>query len=175
MKSSIAPCSTTPDLRAQRQQQMSNEISQFSAEVEAYAWLSWAEFRIEMLAASTQLGAAADDASSKDNARAEEASVRSIVQCARHSVGRGRTVRIGQRNRPAGRAVQRHRHQGGERSGIHQYGGARSWTRPRPVLATWSSSSPTLPSKPICSHLMRPSKPRARARPGTALPWWREK
>jgi methyl-accepting chemotaxis protein len=60
------------DLRAKRQQQMSNEIEQFSAEVEK-TLAELGRISDEMLAASTQLGAAADDASSKTK-RAEEAS-----------------------------------------------------------------------------------------------------
>jgi methyl-accepting chemotaxis protein len=60
------------DLRAKRQQQMSNEISQFSTEVEN-TLAELGRISDEMLAASTQLGAAADDASIKTK-RAEEAS-----------------------------------------------------------------------------------------------------
>lgn len=60
------------DLRTQRQERMSGEISQFSAEVEA-TLSELGRISDEMLAASTQLAAAADNASSK-TARAEEAS-----------------------------------------------------------------------------------------------------
>jgi methyl-accepting chemotaxis protein len=60
------------ELRAQRQQKMSNEISSFSAEVEA-TLAQLGRISDEMLSASTQLGTAADNASSK-TARAEETS-----------------------------------------------------------------------------------------------------
>lgn len=60
------------DLRARRQEQMSSEIAQFSAEVEA-TLAQLGRISDEMLAASTQLAAAADNASSKTR-RAEEAS-----------------------------------------------------------------------------------------------------
>ena len=59
-------------LRARRQEQMSNEISHFSGEVEA-TLAELGRISDEMLAASTQLTAAADNASSKTS-RAEEAS-----------------------------------------------------------------------------------------------------
>jgi methyl-accepting chemotaxis protein len=58
--------------RARRQQQMSDQITKFSAEVEA-TLAELGRISEEMLAASTQLGAAADNASSKTK-RAEEAS-----------------------------------------------------------------------------------------------------
>jgi methyl-accepting chemotaxis protein len=60
------------DLRARRQQHMSNEIASFSSEVEA-TLAELGRISDEMLAASTQLGAAADNASSK-TARAEATS-----------------------------------------------------------------------------------------------------
>jgi methyl-accepting chemotaxis protein len=60
------------NLRARRQEQMSNEISNFSGEVEA-TLSELARISDEMLSASTQLAAAADNASSK-TLRAEEAS-----------------------------------------------------------------------------------------------------
>jgi len=58
--------------RAKRQEDMSNQITTFSAEVEA-TLAELARISDEMLAASTQLAAAADNASSKTT-RAEEAS-----------------------------------------------------------------------------------------------------
>jgi methyl-accepting chemotaxis protein len=58
--------------RAHRQEQMSDEISRFSAEVEA-TLSELGRISDQMLAASTQLATAADDASSK-TARAEAAS-----------------------------------------------------------------------------------------------------
>jgi methyl-accepting chemotaxis protein len=60
------------ELRSRRQQQMSNEISQFSGEVEA-TLAELGRISDEMLAASTQLAASADNASTK-TARAEESS-----------------------------------------------------------------------------------------------------
>lgn len=60
------------DLRSRRQQKMSNEISHFSAEVEA-TLAELGRISDEMLAASTQLAAAADNASSKTT-RAEASS-----------------------------------------------------------------------------------------------------
>ena len=60
------------DQRTQRQQEMSTQIAQFSAEVEA-TLAQLGRISDEMLAASTQLGAAADNASSKTK-RAEAAS-----------------------------------------------------------------------------------------------------
>jgi len=60
------------NLRARRQEQMSNEISDFSAKVEA-TLAELGRISDEMLSASTQLAAAADNASSKTS-RAEEAS-----------------------------------------------------------------------------------------------------
>jgi methyl-accepting chemotaxis protein len=60
------------DLRARRQEKMSNEITYFSSEVEA-TLAELGRIADEMLAASTQLAAAADNASSKTS-RAEEAS-----------------------------------------------------------------------------------------------------
>ncbi|MGC2042526.1 MAG: HAMP domain-containing methyl-accepting chemotaxis protein [Pseudolabrys sp.] len=60
------------DLRARRQERMSSEITNFSAEVEA-TLAELGRISDEMLAASTQLAAAADNASSKTK-RAEEAS-----------------------------------------------------------------------------------------------------
>jgi len=60
------------NLRARRQEQMSNEISNFSAEVEA-TLAELGRISDEMLSASTQLAAAADNATSKTS-RAEEAS-----------------------------------------------------------------------------------------------------
>jgi methyl-accepting chemotaxis protein len=60
------------NLRARRQEQVSNEISHFSGEVEA-TLAELGRISDEMLAASTQLTAAADNASSKTS-RAEEAS-----------------------------------------------------------------------------------------------------
>ena len=60
------------DLRARRQEKMSNEITYFSGEVEA-TLAELGRIADEMLAASTQLAAAADNASSKTS-RAEEAS-----------------------------------------------------------------------------------------------------
>ncbi|HKS86247.1 MAG TPA: HAMP domain-containing methyl-accepting chemotaxis protein [Pseudolabrys sp.] len=60
------------DMRARRQEKVSNEITQFSAEVEA-TLAELGRISDEMLAASTQLAAAADNASSK-TARAEGAS-----------------------------------------------------------------------------------------------------
>ncbi|HET7381999.1 MAG TPA: methyl-accepting chemotaxis protein [Pseudolabrys sp.] len=60
------------NLRAQRQQKMSNEIAHFSAEVEATV-AELGRISDEMLGASTHLGTAADNASTK-TARAEEAS-----------------------------------------------------------------------------------------------------
>ena len=60
------------NLRARRQQQMSNEIANFSAEVEA-TLAELGRISDEMLSASTQLATAADNASGK-TARAEEAS-----------------------------------------------------------------------------------------------------
>jgi methyl-accepting chemotaxis protein len=60
------------NLRARRQEQMSNEITKFSAEVEA-TLAELGRISDEMLSASTQLAAAADNASSKTT-RAEEAS-----------------------------------------------------------------------------------------------------
>jgi len=60
------------ELRSRRQQQMSNEISQFSAEVEA-TLAELGRISDEMLAASTKLAASADNASTK-TARAEESS-----------------------------------------------------------------------------------------------------
>jgi methyl-accepting chemotaxis protein len=58
--------------RAQRQEQMSNEIARFSADVEA-TLSELGRISDQMLAASTQLATAADDASSKTS-RAESAS-----------------------------------------------------------------------------------------------------
>jgi methyl-accepting chemotaxis protein len=58
--------------RAHRQEQMSNEISRFSADVEA-TLSELGRISDQMLAASTQLATAADDASSKTS-RAESAS-----------------------------------------------------------------------------------------------------
>jgi len=60
------------NLRARRQEQMSNEISNFSAEVEA-TLAELGRISDEMLSASTQLAAAADNATSKTS-RAEGAS-----------------------------------------------------------------------------------------------------
>ena len=60
------------DARTRRQEQMSSEISRFSAEVEA-TLSELGRISDQMLAASTQLSGAADDASSK-TARATEAS-----------------------------------------------------------------------------------------------------
>lgn len=60
------------DLRARRQEKMSNEITHFSAEVEA-TLAELGRISDEMLAASTQLAAAADHASNK-TARAGETS-----------------------------------------------------------------------------------------------------
>jgi methyl-accepting chemotaxis protein len=60
------------NLRARRQEQMSNEITKFSAEVEA-TLAELGRISDEMLSASTQLAAAADNASSKTT-RAEETS-----------------------------------------------------------------------------------------------------
>ncbi len=60
------------ELRAQRQQKMSNEISSFAAEVEA-TLAELGRISDEMLSSSTQLSAAADNASNK-TARAEETS-----------------------------------------------------------------------------------------------------
>ena len=63
---------TDAEMRTQRQEQMSNEISRFSAEVEA-TLAELGRISDQMLAASTQLAGAADDASAK-TARAEAAS-----------------------------------------------------------------------------------------------------
>ena len=63
MKSLIEPCATMPK-RSPRQQQMSNEITQFSAEVEA-TLANLGRISDEMLSASTQLAASADNASAK--------------------------------------------------------------------------------------------------------------
>jgi methyl-accepting chemotaxis protein len=60
------------ELRAQRQEKMSNEIASFTAEVEA-TLAELGRISDEMLSSSTQLSAAADNASSK-TARAEETS-----------------------------------------------------------------------------------------------------
>ena len=60
------------DTRARRQEQMSNEIARFSAEVEA-TLAELGRISDQMLAASTQLASAPDDASAK-TARAEAAS-----------------------------------------------------------------------------------------------------
>jgi methyl-accepting chemotaxis protein len=60
------------ELRSRRQQQMSNEITSFSAEVEA-TLAELGRISDEMLAASTKLAASADNASTK-TARAEESS-----------------------------------------------------------------------------------------------------
>jgi methyl-accepting chemotaxis protein len=60
------------ELRSRRQQQMSNEISLFSAEVEA-TLAQLGRISDEMLAASTQLAASADNASAKTE-KAEESS-----------------------------------------------------------------------------------------------------
>jgi len=74
------------ELRSRRQQQMSNEISKFSAEVEA-TLAELGRISDEMLAASSKLGASADHASGK-TARAEElsseasANVRDIASAA---------------------------------------------------------------------------------------------
>jgi methyl-accepting chemotaxis protein len=74
------------ELRSRRQQQMSNEISKFSAEVEA-TLAELGRISDEMMAASSKLGASADHASGK-TARAEElsseasANVRDIASAA---------------------------------------------------------------------------------------------
>ncbi|MBI2713283.1 MAG: HAMP domain-containing protein [Rhizobiales bacterium] len=60
------------DTRARRQEQMSNEIARFSADVEA-TLAELGRISDQMLAASSQLASAADDASAK-TARAEAAS-----------------------------------------------------------------------------------------------------
>ena len=68
------------DLRARRQEKMSNEITHFSAEVEA-TLAELGRISDEMLAASTQLAAAADHASNK-TARAGETSSEASLMCA---------------------------------------------------------------------------------------------
>jgi hypothetical protein len=90
------------DLRSQRQQDMANEISHFSSEVEA-TLAELGRISDEILSASTQLGSAADNASAIDSAR-RGVIIGSSRERARHRIGCGRIVGISQRNRSPGRA-----------------------------------------------------------------------
>ena len=77
----------------------------------------------------------------------------SLLERARHRVRRRRVVGLGERDRPPGGAVERHRHQGGERSRAAPTSRSRNWTKRPAASATWSSSSPASPSRPICLAL----------------------
>ena len=101
--------------RATRQERMSAEISQFSADVEATV-SALGRISDDMLAASTRLAGAADNAATRSGHRLG----RCFNQCARHCLRRRRACRLGDRDRPAGRAVERHRRQGGERGRVDQ-------------------------------------------------------
>jgi methyl-accepting chemotaxis protein len=137
------------ELRSRRQQQMSNEISKFSAEVEA-TLAELGRISDEMLAASSKLGASADHASGK-TARAEElsseasANVRDIASAADELSHRSMKL-IGRwlspmpsPRRPSTKLNPR----------ILQ---SRSSMKRLRALATWSSSSPISPSRQIFSR-----------------------
>jgi methyl-accepting chemotaxis protein len=148
------------ELRAQRQQKMSNEISSFSAEVEA-TLAQLGRISDEMLSASTQLGTAARKKRQPRRRPMCATSRRLRTSCrlrSMKSIGRWRNPtrlrpkRLMRSNPPISRS--------------------RSWTRPRRASATWSSSSPTLPSKQICSPSTQRSRRRAPARPAAGSLWW---
>ena len=122
------------EARTTRQEQMSSEISRFSAEVEA-TLAELGRITDQMLEASTATRRRRRRGLRQDRARRHRFRG-SLGQRARHRLGRGRTVGLRQRDRPPGGAVQRDRHQGGQRSRPHQYRGARNWTRRRRASAT---------------------------------------
>ena len=80
-KSSIARCAATPKTRAQRQEQMSNEISRFSAEVEA-TLAELGRISDQMLAASSQLAGCRRRSVGQDRARGRPPPRRPPPMCA---------------------------------------------------------------------------------------------
>ncbi len=125
------------ETRAQRQEQMSGEITRFSAEVEA-TLSELGRISDQMLSASTQLANAADAASAKTDQRDGRLGG-SLLQCARHRFRGRRIVGLGERDRPPGGAIERHRHQGGERGRPDQHCGQGIGRSRRHASATWSS------------------------------------
>ncbi len=104
--------------RTQRQEQMSGEIARFSAEVEA-TLAELGRISDQMLSASTRSCRRRRRCFGQDRARGSRL-LGGLRQCARHRLGRRRAVGFGQRDRPPGGAVQRHRQQGGQRGRAHQ-------------------------------------------------------
>src|SRR5262245_56477953 len=90
---------TDAELRSRCQQQMSNEISKFSAEVEA-TLTDLGRISDEMLAASSKLGASADHASGK-TARAVGASAADELSASVNEIDR----QVAQSNATATKAV----------------------------------------------------------------------
>lgn len=157
------------DLRSRRQQKMSNEISHFSAEVEA-TLAELGRISDEMLSASTQLAAAADNASSKTT-RAEassseaSANVRDIASAADELSASVNEIdrQVAQSNAIATKAVNEV-----ESTNI----AAKSWMKPLVASAMWSSSSTILLNRRICLHSTPLLKLRAPAKPDAGSQSW---
>jgi methyl-accepting chemotaxis protein len=95
------------ELRTQRQEQMSDEISRFSAEVEA-TLAELGRISDQMLQASTGLASVLDDALAKTE-RATTASAEASANVRDIASAADELSRLGERDRPAGGAIERHR------------------------------------------------------------------
>ena len=92
--------------RARRGEGISAQIRQFGEEVEI-TLADLGAVAHQMMGACTNLTTAAAEAADRTTG-ARSASFGSLQPCQRHSVGRGRTQRLGHGDRPAGGAVDRH-------------------------------------------------------------------
>jgi methyl-accepting chemotaxis protein len=99
--------------RARRQEEVSQEISRFGAEVEA-TLSELGRISNQMLAASGHLTGAADTASMRTTGGVG----RRFQQRARHRLGRRRAGRLSDGDRSPGGAIQCNCEQGGERGGV---------------------------------------------------------
>ena len=150
------------------------EIAQFSADVEATLSRTWPHCPTRCWQGSQQLAEAPPTTLASRTARAATASSEASSQCARHRLRGRRACRrrcmeidrqVAQSN-----AIADEGGGGGRRRPTRR---CRSSTRPPAASATWSSSSPTSPSRPICWRSTPPSRRRAPAKPAAALRWWR--
>ena len=121
-KNSIARCAATPKrARAAPGADVGRDRA-LLGRGRSDAGRAWPHFRPDAGGVRASSPAAADEASAK-TASAAAGLVGGLLERARHRVRRRRIIRVGERDRPPGGAVQCHRHQGGERGRAHQHRG----------------------------------------------------